>query len=80
VSLVSSTFYVATLTNSNTLYSYCTLYVGIVMLGIAILNAASFFYLAGSMKASRTINALLVNSVFSSTLRLALFDISYLVL
>ncbi|KAF9483581.1 multidrug resistance-associated ABC transporter [Pholiota conissans] len=48
---------------------FCAVYVCIVVLSITVFNAASFFYAAASIKASRTINTLLVSSVLRSTLR-----------
>ncbi|KAF9481117.1 multidrug resistance-associated ABC transporter [Pholiota conissans] len=48
---------------------YCSVYSLIVMLTIVASNAHYFLYVTGSMRASRTINTQLVESVLRSTLR-----------
>ncbi|KAF8963030.1 multidrug resistance-associated ABC transporter [Flammula alnicola] len=50
-------------------FHYLSLYSLIVIGAIVISNASFFLYVSGSMKASRTINTLLVESVLGSTLR-----------
>ncbi|KAF8963043.1 multidrug resistance-associated ABC transporter [Flammula alnicola] len=56
-------------TKPTTLQNYLSLYSLIVIGAIVISNASFFLYVSGSMKASRTINTLLVESVLGSTLR-----------
>ncbi|KAF8182307.1 multidrug resistance-associated ABC transporter [Pholiota molesta] len=48
---------------------YCTIYSCIVILTITLSNMSYYLYVSGTMKASRTINTLLVESVLGSTLR-----------
>ncbi|KAF8956519.1 multidrug resistance-associated ABC transporter [Flammula alnicola] len=50
-------------------FHYLSLYSLIVIGAIVLSNASFFLYVSGSMKASRTINTLLVESVLGSTLR-----------